>query len=295
MKPRLFFSAILMILTLAMFSTCLAQAPVADNSLPTYIWERSAAEHWKQLASGETTDLGAHVFEDVSCTVCGSEVWTFDDGSADVSDYNEHGDLTRYTSFNAAGEIVIEICYTYEYDADGRMLLSREFVEDVLTGEVTFTVNENGEVIPVSQVAYFDDDTWAMSEYDEHGHLIYTATYATDGTVDFEAFFEYTLSSEGHYYESSKLSRFGDGASFYHEYNEHNDTTMTFSMEADGTVWENSTYEYEYANGTKLWKKQYSDGVMTLEAFYNEEISMRKLALQPPFCDIMAVLQHVKT
>lgn len=271
MKKRLFFPVLLTLLILAMFSICLAEAPVADNTLPVFVWERSATEHWKQLASGEKTDAGAHTFEDMTCSICGSEVWTFDDGSADVSDYNEYGDLTRYTSFDGSGEVIIEICYTYEYDAEGRLLLSREFTGDVLTGEVSFAVDESGESIPVSQVAYYDDDTWAINEYDEHGNLVYAAVYDTDGTVSFEEFSEYTLSNDGYYYESSKLSRFDNGASFYSEYNEYNDPILTYNMEADGTVWEDSTYEYEYENGMMLWKKQYSSDVLTLEVFYNEE------------------------
>lgn len=271
MKKRLFFSILSIMLIFALFSPCLAEASVADNALPVFLWERSGAEHWKQSASGEKTDVGAHTFDGANCTVCGSEVWRFDDGSADVSDYNDHGDLTRYTSFDGSGKVIIEICYAYEYDAEGRMLLSREFTGDVLTGEVTYTVNDSGETIPVSQVAYYDDDTWAINEYDEHGNLIHTATYETDGTISFEEFSEYALSTEGYYYESSKTSLFADGASFYHEYNEYSDPIRTLNMEADGTVWEDAAYEYQYENGMMLWKKQYSSGVLTQEFFYNEE------------------------
>lgn len=271
MNKRLFFPIVLMLLTLSMFSTCFAEAPVADNALPVFAWERNGTEHWKLLPSGEKTDVGAHVFEDVNCTICGSEVWRFDDGSADVSDYNEHGDLTRYTSFDGSGEVIIEICYAYEYDAEGRLLLSREFTGDVLTGEVTYTVNADGETLPVSQVAYYNDDTWAINEYDEHGNLIHAAAYEIDGTIAFEEFSEYVMSAEGFYYEASKTSVFADGASFYHEYNEYSDPIRTLNMEADGTVWEDSTYEYQYENGMMLWKKQYSSGVLTLEVLYNEE------------------------
>lgn len=269
MKKLMTFS-LLLLFSLALASACFAE-PVVDGSLPTFPWERSAKEHWRILPTGELSEQGPHKMTDAVCTVCGSEIWAFDDGSADISDYNEQGDLIRYTSFGADGNALIELSYAYEYDAEGRMLLTREFTGDVLTGEVIYTVSAAGESIPVSQVAYYDDDTWAINEYDEHGNLNHAATFDPDGSMSFEEFSEYAQDAEGSWYEIRKTSRFADGATFYSEYNEFGDPTLRRNTDADGSVWEDSTYEYHYAGGSMLWKKQYTSGALTLEVNYHPD------------------------
>ena len=271
MNKHLFFSILVMMMVLCLGAACFAETSVADNALPVFIWERNGTEHWKELPSGSKSDVGPHVFDNVNCIICGSEVWMFDDGSADVSDYNQYGELTRYTSFDPRGQVTIEICYAYDYDTDGCLLTSREFIEDVLTGEVTYAQTEDGKTIPVSQVTYYDDDTWAVNEYDEYGNLVYAVTFDTDGTPAFESFSTYLMSAEGYYYEASKSSLFADGATFYYEYDEYGNPTRTVNVEADGTVWEDSTCQYQYENGTLRWKKQYFGEVLTLEVHYNED------------------------
>lgn len=260
----------LLLLTLTLVSVCHAE-PVADSALPSFDWERNAVEHWRVLPSGEKTDLGSHHLEDAVCTVCGSEVWAFDGGTADVSDYNEHGDLVRYTSFDEDGSLTFELRYAYEYDAEGHILVSREFTGDVLTTEIVYNVGSDGEQIPVSQVVYYDDDTWAANEYDEHGNLIHSVSYDPDGTISVEEFSEFAQNAEGRYYEWKQTSRYSNGAVFYSEFNEYGDPIRHRSTEADGAVWEDVTYEYEYAEGVARWKKQYSNGILTLEAHYHPD------------------------
>lgn len=257
---------------LLLMTLCLSAASceVVDPALPVFAWERNGTEHWRQLPTGEKADAGAHVLEDMICTVCGSEVFAFEDGSADVSDYNDHEDLIRYTAFDSDGCITIELLYAYDYDDEGHLLASREFSGNVLTGEVTYTVDADGMRQPIEQVAYYEDDTWAINEYDAHGNLVRAATYDPNGDVEFESFSEYKLDENGCWYEASTTSMFSDGASFYSEYNAWGDETLTRNVDADGAVFANETYEYLYEDGVKRWKKHYSNGALIYETWYDE-------------------------
>lgn len=259
---------LIFILLLALVSISAAEQ-TTDSTLPEFAWERNAAEHWHVLPGGEVTDRGAHQLTNAHCTVCGSEVWLFDSGSADVSDYNDHGDLVRYTLFEEDGEISFELCYAYEYDAQGYMLVSREYLGGVLTGEITYDRASDGRQIPVAQVVYYEDDTWSVSEYDEHGNLLRMATYAADGTLLQEDQGEFAQDTSGSYYEFRHTSHFADGAVSYTEFNQYGDPILRYNLQADGTVWEDTTCEYEYQDGTPLWKKQYTSDVLTLEVYYH--------------------------
>lgn len=257
-------------LLLSVLLVCQAEQ-ATDSALPTFAWERNATEHWHVLPDGKVTDRGAHALNDAHCTICGSEVWAFDSGAADVSDYNDHGDLVRYTLFDEDGEISFELCYAYEYDAQGYMLVSREYVGGVLTGEITYDTAADGRQIPVGQVVYYEDDTWSVSEYDEHGNLLSCITYAADGTLLLEEQGEFCQDASGSYYEFRHTSRYADGAVSYTEFNQYGDPVLRYNLYADGTVWEDTTCEYEYQNGMLLWKKQYESGVMTLEVRYHAD------------------------
>ena len=266
MKKSLLMISLLLALTLG----CVCCAEQADDStLPVFAWERNALEHWRVLASGEEADRGAHSLEDHVCTVCGSEIWMFDDSIADVSDYNEHGDLVRYSLFDEDGIAVCELLYAYEYDAEGHMLLSREFTGNVLTGEIVYTVGSEGQQIPVSQIIFYDDDTWTVHEFDEHGNMTYTATYDTAGDSAWEEYIEFAQNAQGEYYACKQTSLYPDESVFTVEYNENGDPLHRRSTDGDGTIWDDAAYEYEYADGALLSSKMYSFGMLSMEIHYN--------------------------
>lgn len=268
MKNKLL--SIVLLLLLSMFAVCASCEEVADATLPTFAWERNGTEHWRQLPSGEKADLGAHNIVETICTVCGSEIYLFDDGSADVSDYNEHEDLIRYTSFDSDGNVSNAIVYTYEYDEEGNKLLSQEFSGDVLVSEISYAVGPDGEQLPVEQVTYYDDDTWSINEYDAFGNMVHGAAYDADGNVQYEEFTEYKLNTDGEYYEFSKVGLFAEGDIFYDEYNEYGDTTLTHNTDANGNVWASEVYEYEYKDHVKLWRKHFSSGKLVTISYYAE-------------------------
>lgn len=251
-------------------SACSAEAvEAAAVELPVFEWERDVKEHWHVLESGEKADVEEHVMEDVICIVCESEIWAFDDGSADISNYNEYDELVRSTYFDENGEVSYDCAYAYGYDENGVKLWEKQFENGLLVGETAYAVNEEGENHPVWSNAYYDDGTWARNEYDEHGNVVKAFAYEADGTVSYESTIEYALDAYGWYYEARTTANMS-GTIFINEYNEYGDWTYVYIVEPDGVVVSDTVFEYEYEDGVKVFCRQYSEGVLSFESFYNE-------------------------
>ena len=259
-----------LLMLLVMVLPCAGMAETAaDPDYPVFEWERDAKEHWHVLDNGEKADVAAHVMQDVFCEVCGSEIWLFDDGYADVSNYNEHGELVRATSYDDQGVVNYDCAYAYGYDENGNMLWEKQYEQGVFVAETEYALNAEGENWPVWSASYYDDGTSARNEYDDHGNVIKAYTYDAEGNITYESTSEYALNADGWYYEA-KQTAVMDGTVFVNEYNEYGEWTYVSIIEADGTVVTNASFEYEYVDGVKRSCKHYEAGVLTLESYYNE-------------------------
>lgn len=249
-----------------------SMAAAEERIPPVFAWERDLHTHWQLDAAKQPIHTAEHTLDDMMvCTVCGSEIWDFGDGSGDVNNYDEQGNLLRYTSFAADGTIISEISHHLTYDENGVLVLDLEFVDGVFLTEYVYQADADGNAIPVTQTAYFDDGTVSVNEYDEYGNCVRSASYEADGSLSAETLTEYAMGDDGWYHEYRIMTRFADGATFFKERNQYGDATRTINTEADGTVWLDHVYEYEYADGVKLWSKTYSNGVLVAENFYDAE------------------------
>ncbi len=264
------FALMLFCLVLALPAFSLAEEAAASPSLPAFEWERNGLGHWHVLENGEKADIGAHALENVLCTVCGSEVWLYDDLSADVYDYDEFGNLLRYSSFDTQEELIYEMVYVLECDEEGRVLTSREYVDGVLVSESAFTISAEGESIPATQKTWYDDGAWTLNEYDEHGNCVRATSYDAENNLAAETLSEYMLGSDGWYYEA-KSTTLMDGYTFYSEINEYGDTIRSLYTDDTGNVFIDIVYEYEYLNGALLWRKQYDHGRLSVESICDGE------------------------
>lgn len=266
----------LLCLLLALPFACAEEAaPTATPAPvpPVFDWERNGAEHWHLLENGEKTDVAAHTLDDgMICTSCGSEVWLFDGLRAEVFDYDAFGNLVRQTSFDEDGTISYETAYTLTYDEDDNLIHSLEFIDGVLFSESTFAMSPDGDVVPVIQLTWYDDGTWAMNEYDEYGNCVRATTYDEEDSLSSETLSEYKRGLWGWFYES-KTTTYLDDAVFMHEYNEYGDKTRSYLTEA-GVAWSDHVYEYGYQNGSKLWCKDYSQGRLYRESIYDQDSGM---------------------
>lgn len=266
--------SLLMLLCLLLALPFVCAAEEAEPNPPVFEWERNAAEHWHVLESGETADAAAHTLGDgLICTVCGSEVWAFDDGYADIYDYDEHGNIVRYSSFDGEGTLTYEQSTSYTYDENGVPLSSLEFVNGVLFGKSTFALSPEGETVPVAQYAWYDDGTWALNEFDEYGNCVRAVAYDADDSILSEIISEYKRGGAWNWFYESKNTTYMGDAVFISEYNEHGDRTRVLNSEA-GLVWSDYVYEYGYKNGTKLWRKDYDQGKLRYESIFDPETEM---------------------
>lgn len=250
-------------------------APTEEPALPcpVFEWERNGVEHWHVLDNGEKTDIAAHTLDDsMLCTVCGSEVWLFDALSAEVYDYDAFGNLVRQTSFDEEGVLTYEAAYTLTYDENNNLIHSLEFVNDVLFGESTFALSPEGDVVPVTQLAWYDDGTWALNEYDEYGNCIRSVSYDADDSILAETISEFKRDAWGWFYEAQTTTTMDDSV-FYSEHNEYGDKTRSYMTEG-GVAWSDHVYEYGYQNGSKLWCKDYSEGRLYRESVYDQDSGM---------------------
>ena len=272
-KDGILMKKLLSMFLILLFLLCTAHAQ--ESSLPPFDWHFHGTSHWQLDASGASVNLGNHTPDDSStCTGCGCEILDWGDGAVDITDYDEYGNTLRYVTFSGE-EMTYESIHTLTYNESGVVIRDLEYIGGVLYCETVYTVSEEGEQLPVSATAWNDDGTTSVSSYDEHGNRVRAVIYDTDGNIYHETISEYTAVEDEwfglHYYESKSTSRFATGETFYSEVNEHGDTLRTRNTEADGTVWSDSAYEYEYKNGMKVWCKQYSFGVLTSEDFYNKD------------------------
>ena len=264
---------LLILLLSVLFLVCAACAE--DAALPIPFWRYDGVNHWQLDESGAVVSLGAHTpGDDLICTGCGSEILDWGDGEVDVTVYDAYGNVERYTSF-IGEERTYESVHVYTYNEDGLLLKDVEYVDGVRYGMTNFAISEEGVSLPVNQVAWSDDGTYSMNLFDEHGNCIQSTLYEADGTLAFETLSEYEMLEDEwfgvYYYECRTTSRFASGETFFQEVNRFGDILHSTITYADGTAWSDTTYEYEYRDGVKLWSKQYSFGTLTTEERYDAE------------------------
>ena len=254
----------------------LAAACAEETVFPPLAWETDPANHWQLDASGAIVNQGAHDSGDSwTCSVCGSDILVWDDGSADVTDYDAYGNTVRFTTYDENGEVTYQSRHVLTCNEDGIILKDQEYLGGQLYSETTYTVNENGEQIPTGSHSWYEDGTSASSQYDEFGNCVYSATYDENGVVDCEIFCEFAPIEDEwfglYYYECKNLIRYPSGEFFSHETNEYGDHTRVLNVNADGVAWADYVYEYEYKNGQKTLALTYTQDVLVREEIFNDD------------------------
>lgn len=235
-------------------------------------WERDGKQHWRLCDCGEKASAGEHALDESSiCKVCGADVWLFEDGSAYVNDYDEKGNVLRYSAYDAEGMLENEQIYTYEYDSDGNMTLSKQYADSVLVEEITYTVNKVGEVVPVKQTGYDIDGTWAVNEYDEQGNVTKIFTYSSEGAVTFACDIVYAENVNGDLYEAVRTAVAEDGSKTISEYNEYGDIASWKVYDAEGNLTDHLRTEYVYVEGVYVSSKFYVADVLDSECEYAQD------------------------
>ena len=261
---------ILMILCLLLLAGCTGNTlpdtteGTEHTHTPGTQWDRDAVSHWHLCECGEKLDTAEHTLTEDVCTVCGSEVWVMD-GSADVCNYNEYGEMVRWSSYDGAGTVMADWVYEFEYDENGNMLSCDTFEQGVLMEESEYTT-ESGMSVLTKSTSYYDDGSWFVNEYDEIGNVTTLLSYDAEGNLVLEGHYEFKTDAEGASYNSKSTEHYDDGTRSVAEYNEYGDNISRILYDADGNVEVEEIYEWEYdEEGNWLFGKTYENGVLTKE------------------------------
>ncbi|MBR4962044.1 MAG: hypothetical protein IKY52_14200 [Clostridia bacterium] len=260
------------VLALVLLTSCGAEETEKNDAGHTHTysgWDCNVTEHWRTCTDcGEITDAGTHtVVDGYLCSTCRSEIWDYGDGMYDVSMYDEQGNLVRNTSYAADGTVESEYVHEYTYDADGNVLKEVFYVDGVLTGEDEYTVDAEGERLPVRATYYYDDGSSSVQEYDAFGDTVSYIYLDANNTVINEESYEYAENGDGDRYAFRTTSRsYDEGVIYITEENEYYDTVRILKTDLDGNTLRDVRYEYSYDDeGKKTALKRYENDVLVEE------------------------------
>ena len=252
---------------------CACAACAEHNHTAADGFDRNAAQHWQVCECGEIFNAEDHTLDDICCTVCGSEVWLYDDGSADVCNYNEYGDMVRNTLYDGNGEATADYFYIFEYDENGNRLSAVTRLSDFVLEETTYIVNGYGENIAVQTVSCnADDGSRTHVTNDENGNTLSTVIYGPDMHVVYEETWEYTLDANGSITETHVVGAYDTGDGYEYVYDMYGNETYSCFYDTDGSVTLEIKAEYGYdADGRVLWVRKYTDGRIAYELVYCDD------------------------
>lgn len=212
-----------------------APSPVIPDPEPVGDWGRDGTQHWQLSDSGEKLNAAGHTLNGTNiCTVCGSEVWQYED-TTEVNDYSEEGDLLRASSYDSDGAMICDLFYEY---TEGGLLK---------------TVKE-----------YSPNGTHSISEYDEEGDPVTWLFHDAEENLLTEVHYEYAVDGDGVRYMARATDLYADGSSSISEFNDHGEQTVWQEYDADGNLLFDERYEWEYSEeGYWISQKVYTDGELT--------------------------------
>lgn len=240
-----------------------------DTNSESTEWDRDVNEHWQVSKNGKKKKTSKHDTVDNVCSVCRSEIWEYEDGSADIYNYTEQGSFLRLTSYDADGNITMDTRYEYEYDENGHVVLEKQYDFDTLVQEIEYVVSFEGESIMAMQTFYSEDGSRNIYECDGNGNVVREIFCDTEGFEWVKVEYAYTYLSEDDFFMSTKIEYFDDGTKHIIDYNTYGDTIHWYGFDAYGSSEFDIHYEYEYDdNGNMTYSNEYSGSILTNEYEY---------------------------
>ena len=154
-------------------------------------WVCDFNSHWHLCECGEEMDKGAHTLEHVNCTVCGSEIVVWEDGSKEVTVYNDHGDNIQFTSYAPDGSVETDERLDFVYDDAGNMISMEAYLNGFRYAGYEYAVGSDGETHIAGHTTYNEDGTYKVDTYDEDFHTLRTVHYAADNSITTESRYLY--------------------------------------------------------------------------------------------------------
>lgn len=154
-------------------------------------WVCDFDSHWRLCECGVEMDKGVHTPEHVNCTTCGSQIVVWEDGSREVTVYNDHGDNIQFTSYAPDGSVVNDERLTFVYDDKGNMSSMEAYLNGFRYAGYEYAVGSDGDVYMASHAVYAEDGSCKVDTLDENFHTLRTVHYAADNSITSEYRFRY--------------------------------------------------------------------------------------------------------
>ncbi len=185
------------------------------------------------------------------------------DPSVEISEYNIYGDVIRYVS-PWGEEDNYEAEYEYEFDAEGRVIKSTEYVDGEVYCRTEYEYDADGRL--VRETIYIGEEVSRIYEYNEYGDLVKNTFVPADRVFEDK----YVYDANGKPISSDS---FVDGELDFHteyEYDEHGNLIKKTCSDDEGTNWNNYVIEYEYDDNGNLLKstQQLQNGTVVSEYEY---------------------------
>jgi len=287
MKRKTGFVGLSCALLLAVLTACGSSAHTHSTAGG---WNIDLENHWHICGECEETfDSGTHTLENEVCTVCGSEVVTYESGEKQLTAYNEQGDSILFAVYDADGSVLAEDRYEYTYDADGNKRSELYYNGETLSAEYEYAQGASGETYLARDTNYFEDGSRSTSEYDEHGNILSFANMDAEGNVWDAAEYtyndagnwvgvkeyvegvlaaerEYSIDADGNQQLLKEIIYNEDGSWMGAEYDLYENQVIEIHSDADGNVELERRFEHTYDDeGNKTLTKTYDNGVLVEE------------------------------
>ena len=284
MKRKNFHAYLICALMLTMLTSCGHSHTAAGG------WESDVENHWHTCGEcKETFDSAAHTLENDVCTVCGSEVVTYDSGEKQLTVYDEQGSAVYFAVYDTDGSVVVESRFEYTYDADGNVQSETYYDGETLSAQYEYARSASGEIYLAKDTNYYEDGSKSVGEYDEHGNTLYYANMDAEGNVWDAAEYtyndagdwagvkeyvdgalaaerEYSIDAEGNMQLLKEISYNEDGSWIGAEYDLYENQVIEIHSNANGNVELDRRFEHTYdEDGNKTLTKTYDNGVLVEE------------------------------
>ena len=161
-------------------------SPEVHTHVSSGDWICDFDSHWRLCECGEEMDKGEHTLEQVNCTVCGSEIVVWEDGSKEVTVYNDHGDNIQFTSYAPDGSVEIDERLDFLYDDAGNVVSMEAYFNGFRYAGYEYAIGSDGETHIAAHTTYNEDGTYQVDTYDEDFHTLRTVHYAADNSITTE-------------------------------------------------------------------------------------------------------------
>ncbi|MBP3634271.1 MAG: RHS repeat protein [Oscillospiraceae bacterium] len=266
MKKR---ALVLLLASLLLLCACSQKEVSHEGHFVSDFWNCDAKEHWHLCECDEAVQHEAHKLDDMRCTVCGAEIWEYDDGMTDLYRYDDYGNLTRSVSYDADGNVIYDQEQRYQYTEDGDLRKITTYENGMLSGETEYAQGDDGAWYEALYTGYYEDGSYFTNQYDESGSILVAEHYDEDHVLQQQTYFTYAAGMDGEPYAQHIRGVYADGTSAESTYNTYGDVLAEVSYAADGSTVSELYYEYTYDDqGRTLTETRTENGRLKQELHY---------------------------